>query len=206
MWTNAEKRRLAEGLSRPDVLTRPYHGHPFGRVQNREELHQFFLSGEAEPGKLFQRGHRATENQVSRMLREDFAPLSDDIPDHENHDLYPDEEESEAQQTENAAQSKPQDVDDVDEDKETATDDGEEQANNGMPNNDNDIPEWAAPSEEHSRQVEEYYKWITYREELPDKRFPWEDEEPAEEDENQDQSVAGDGEINNDESAGLAEQ
>ncbi|KAK7995550.1 hypothetical protein PG990_014323 [Apiospora arundinis] len=185
MWTNAEKRRLAEGLSRPEVLTRPYHGHPFGRVQNREELHQFFLSGEAEPGKLFQRGHRATENQ-------------------ENHDLYPDEEESEAQQTEDAAQSKPQDVDDVDEDKETATDEGEEQANNDMPNN--DIPEWAAPSEEHSRQVEEYYKRITYREELPDKRFPWEDEEPAEEDENQDQSVAGDGEINNDESAGLSEQ
>ncbi|KAK6836856.1 hypothetical protein PG987_007351 [Apiospora arundinis] len=192
MWSDAKKRRLTEGLCRPEVLAKPYVGHPFGRVKNREELHQFFMSGEAEPGKKFQRGHRATENEVSRMLREDFAPLSEEIPDHvkttsgvlnsgsqlvswiyETYDLYPEENQRVQQAEESQEQSKPEDPAD-DDHEDAASGEGEQQSN------EDDRFKLAVPDEEYDRQVEAYYNWFAYKEELPDKHFPWEDEEAAE--------------------------
>ncbi|KAK8062219.1 hypothetical protein PG997_014316 [Apiospora hydei] len=64
-WSNAEKRRLVEGLCRPGTMTQPWGAHPFGRVISSRGLHEYFLEGEFENGEKFQRAHRAMDQPSS---------------------------------------------------------------------------------------------------------------------------------------------
>lgn len=80
-WTNSKKRWIAEGLCRDGVMTKPYARFPFGRVRDVDEFHAYYQSGESEDGEKFQIGIRALDTMVRRMLRKDFDPYAEEIPE-----------------------------------------------------------------------------------------------------------------------------
>jgi len=127
------------------------------------------------------------------MLRNDFAPLLDEIPDYvkttygtvnsgsklvqwlyDEFDFYPDKKEAKEEAVE-AQDLGPGDKGKAKDETTRVEPEGHQEVNESR-------FQMAGPREEYQRQVERYNEWIIYKEELPHVRFPWEkDEEPSSE-------------------------
>ncbi|KAK8030119.1 hypothetical protein PG993_011410 [Apiospora rasikravindrae] len=192
-WSNAEKRRLVEGLCRPGAMSQPYDSHPFGRVLDSRGLHEYFLAGEFESGERFQRAKRAMDTYLCRMLQRDFTPLVDQVPAYikATHDgilntgdqlirwlyytynFYDSDEDSDSDEEEEATDGEADEEADEEEDSEEDEEDEEMEDSEDEQEQPAEEPgtrefRLEEPSEEYSRRVNEYNSWIRHREGLPD--------------------------------------